>query len=45
MVFGSPLFYKCILISEKDWTESSSPHGNYVSNHQYLQNIAAINHQ
>ena len=23
MVFGSPLFYKCIFISEKEWTEPS----------------------
>ena len=23
MVFGSPLFYECIFISEKDWTERS----------------------
>ena len=45
MVFGSPLFYKCIFISEKDWTEWISPHGNYVSNHQHLQKIDAINDQ
>ena len=44
MVFGSPLFYKCIFISEKDSTELSYDGGTRATNQPSSFQVEWENH-